>query len=666
MDCGFAGEHLQVCTQSGATLPPAYATGHDPLKIRLCHLGSFVSNDHLLLTMEEGDGSMMPLAEAPDREEQERREDCVILEALAAQVRDDAGGEQSQPRQQFASALARCWGTKESVLPAIALHLATTIEEVLHLMKTGQEKDSLVIELSISFPGLNLACLNYLVAISTSSLLLVQCRSCTHPPGAVSLQVEHDRDAEFGFSISALFDIVATHLPSISLQLLSDLLRAAHVFFWPLARVDQASLCMERTALAASKPETPAEVVRLEKTGRRKMRGGKTVVGGSTGISLVGLHTPTVLWRSNQQARKRKLDIDQIATTELRTADRASTLENSGKTGNLLIRKVTEKMIPIADIHARIPQCETKYTYYGTHDHILDDDEAGKEEEPLLYDDTGRLKLSQRQQEVLNRLVATIGTGTNNWSYCCWIFFKKFHNFVPTGRTRYEKDVLEVYLKMQYFGSLKKVLRTNEFSREELNQIRILLKYFWGNSTVICNHFARRSHESVCKEMERMQRRSRLEECFVISVRVRPLQLQGTEEKLLEQLQEEVSVLVAGDVGELYLLPCLHSSIVCPHRTFPRLPEITFHCDFEVAGKEQEFEGNEQDRFMSFLMGAANAQLSSVLARAFHGPTLANLIRTHQRNLFRLPCNTLFRLNGAKRLRDAGFKMVEQKPEVKP
>ena len=370
------------------------------------------------------------------------------------------------------------------------------------------------------------------------------------------------------------------------------------------------------------------------------------------------------------QARKRKLVVDKIATTEARSADQAGSncmfnnctlLERAGsvKKGNLVVRKVTEKIIPIADIHARIPQCETKYTYYGTHDHILDDDEAGKEDEPLLYDDTGQLNLSQRQQEVLNRLVATIGTGTNNWSYCCWIFFKKFHKFVPTGRTRYEKDVLEVYLKMQYFGSLKKVQRTNDFSREELNQIRILLKYFWGNSTVICNHFARRSYESVCKEMERMQRRSRLEDCFVISLRVRPLRLESTKEKLLEHLQEELSVLVVGDVGELYLLPCLHSSIVCPHRTFPKLPEIEFHCDFEAAER-----GEEQERFVSFLMAAANVQLSSVLARAFNGPSLASLIASHQKNLFRLPCNTLFRLNGAKRLRDAGFKMVEKKPET--
>ena len=605
----------------------------------------------------------------PDRAEQERREDYVILEALAAQTVRDGG--EHQPWRKFAVALLRCWGNEETVLPTIALHLASTTEEVEHLVKMGEvreEEDSVVIQLSVNFPGLNLACLNYLVTISTSWLHLVQCHSspCSHPTGTVQLQVEYDREAEFGVNTAALFDIVATHLPSITLPLLSDLLRAAHVFFWPLATVDQARLWMEPTApLAASKPETPSEVVRLEKAGRRKMRAGKIVVNNSnsTGISLVGLHTPTLLWRGgNQQARKRKLDIDQIATTEVRTADQTSTLEsnNIGKTGNLLIRKVTEeKMIPIADIHARIPQCETKYTYYGTHDHILDDDEAGKEEEPLFYDDTGKLNLSQRQQEVLNRLVATIGTGTNNWSYCCWIFFKKFHNFVPTGRTRYEKDVLEVYLKMQYFGSLKKVLRTNEFSKDELNQIRILLKYFWGNSTVICNHFGRRSHESVCKEMERMQRRSRLEECFIISIRIRPLQLQGSEEKLLEQLQEEVSLLVAGDVGQLYLLPCLHSSIVCPHRTFSRLPEITFHCDFEVATK-----GEEQERFMSFLMTAANVQLSSVLARAFHGPTLANLIKTHQRNLFRLPCNTLFRLNGAKRLRDAGFKMIEQKPEL--
>ena len=65
-----------------------------------------------------------------------------------------------------------------------------------------------------------------------------------------------------------------------------------------------------------------------------------------------------------------------------------------------------------------------------------------------------------------------------------------------------------------------------------------------------------------------------------------------------------------------------------------------------------------------FLMAAANVQLSSVLARAFNGPSLASLIASHQKNLFRLPCNTLFRLNGAKRLRDAGFKMVEKKPET--
>ena len=114
------------------------------------------------------------------------------------------------------------------------------------------------------------------------------------------------------------------------------------------------------------------------------------------------------------QARKRKLVVDKIATTEARSADQAAsnclfnncTLpERAGsvKKGNLVVRKVTEKIIPIADIHARIPQCETKYTYYGTHDHILDDDEAGKEDEPLLYDDTGQLNLSQRQQEVLNR-----------------------------------------------------------------------------------------------------------------------------------------------------------------------------------------------------------------------------------------------------------------------
>ena len=93
----------------------------------------------------------------PDRAEQERREDCVILEALAAQVKTfgaDEGG--VNPRQLFAAALAHCWGDEEEVLQVIALHLATTRDEVVKLIKEGevdQLEDSVVIELTINFPG---------------------------------------------------------------------------------------------------------------------------------------------------------------------------------------------------------------------------------------------------------------------------------------------------------------------------------------------------------------------------------------------------------------------------------------------------------------------------------------------------------------------------------
>ena len=166
----------------------------------------------------------------------------------------------------------------------IALHLATTRDEVVKLIKEGevdQREDSVVIELTINFPGLNLPRLNYVLAISTSWLLLVQCPTspCNHPPGHTSqLLSEYDRDAEFGFSISPLFDIVSAALPSVTLPILSNLLRRAHIFFWPLAKVNLASLRMEPalSLSAGNKPETStADVVRLEKTGRRKMRGGK-------------------------------------------------------------------------------------------------------------------------------------------------------------------------------------------------------------------------------------------------------------------------------------------------------------------------------------------------------------------------------------------------------
>ena len=583
------------------------------------------------------------------KEAKEQREDSAILATLR-QVR----------AEEFAGALARSWGRNAKTITALSAHLTRTGDEVVALLSVAREEQVLdsgcqvldaVVELTVTFPGLNLASLRYIVVVNFSHVSISPCQSsCEHPDGAIKLVEEHLRDAEFGINLSGLHDAIKTSLPNVDMMHLSELLRASNVFFWPLVRVLPGRLVMEKVQVAGV-VQAADEAIRLVTSAKRRKVRGKASMEGAAGISLVGLKTPTVLWR-HQETRRRKLQMDRgRCQGELRAADNVDTPELIRR-DDVSIKKVMEKMIPIADIHARIPHCETKYTYYGTHDHIMKDEETGKEEEPLLYNDSGQLKLSSRQLEVLHRLVATIGTSPNNWTYCCWIFFKKFHNFVATGSNKYEADVLEVYLKMQYFALLKKRLPTSPFSRGELEQIKILLKYFWANSTVICNHFANRSPESVCKEMERLQKGPRLEGCFLVSLRIRPNQLAGTEECLLEHLQEELSVLVAGTAEEVHLLPCSHSSIVCPHRTFKRIPELLFPFDFDRAAEEE-------DAFQSFLLDTANSQLPSIVNRSYLGPTLAALVAGRTRDLYTLPCSTLFRLNGAKRLRDAGFKMVE-------
>ena len=582
------------------------------------------------------------------KEAKELREDSAILATLR-QVRAEEPSE-----QKFAGALYRCWGQNAKTTTALSAHLSRSGEEV-DAMLAGLDPGYLglnaVVELTVTFPGLNLASLRYIVVVSFSHVSISPCQSsCEHPDGATKLVEEHHRDAEFGINLAGLHAAIATSLPNVDIMHLSELLRASNVFFWPLVRVLPGRLVMEKVQVGGAAPAGD-EAIRLVTSAKRRKLRGKGSMEGAGGISLVGLKTPTVLWR-HQQTRRRKLQMDRgSCQAELRTADNVDSPELV-RTNDVSIKKVMEKVIPIADIHARIPHCETKYTYYGTHDHIMKEEETGQEEEPLLYTDSGELQLSPNQLDVLHRLVATIGTSPNNWTYCCWIFFKKFHNFVATGTNKYEADVLEVYLKIQYFAILKKRLPLCPYSRGELEQIRILLKYFWANSTVICNHFGNRSPESVCKEMERLQKGPRLEGCFLVSLRIRPVELAGTEECLLEHLQQELSVLVAGTAEELHLLPCSHSSIVCPHRTFHRIPELLFHCDFDRAAEEEA-------AFQSFLLETANSQLPSIVTRRYSGPSLAAMVAARARDLYRLPCSTLFRLNGAKRLRDAGFKMVE-------
>merc|ERR1712059_53051 len=112
-----------------------------------------------------------------------------------------------------------------------------------------------------------------------------------------------------------------------------------------------------------------------------------------------GIQTPTVLCLKNDQNRKRSSDLANIKNEEEVKVKKEIV---PVKSGDIFIRKETEKIIPIADIHARISQCESKYTYYGTHDQILDLKDAEQEEEPLLYDDTGSLLMSERQTNIFN------------------------------------------------------------------------------------------------------------------------------------------------------------------------------------------------------------------------------------------------------------------------
>ena len=595
----------------------------------------------------------------------EQREDSVILEALAestSSLSENSSSLAESPsslaettssvgprcRRQYLRALEKVWKAGPGALEAMARHMDISQEEVKALLQEEENREqdeAVVVELTVSFPGLNLPSLTYLLCVSLPSLLLTQCcPPCPHPSGLPTLRENHCREAQFGVSLSSLLEVCRASLPSLRLPHLTSLLREARVYFWPLARVSRA-LGMEPSRGEQSEgSQGEVRLVRGEGgSRRRRVKGVRLGVGGSARISLVGLATPTVL-----STRKRGRDVEGVRTVD--SLDKGEREEGpAARPGDISIRKVTEALIPIADIHARIPHCSSKYSYYGSHSQILDPGEGEQCGEPLLYDSSGQLSLSEEQQLVLARLGATIGTGQNSWQYCCQVFFRKYPNFQPTGGTRFDKDVLEVYLKMQYFATLKKSLLTTRFSKDELSSIRILLKYFWANSTVICNHFSRRSHESVCKEMEKLQKLPQATDGFLVSLRLLPLHL-ASQEKELEQLQEEVWVLLLGDSREVHLLPCSHSSIVCPHRTFSHIQEVTFTFDLEAAVR-----GEEEGRFRDFLLDTAEREAQGE-GREYRGESLGCLVARRREELYRLPGRTLAKLNGMKRLRDAGFK----------
>ena len=106
----------------------------------------------------------------------------------------------------------------------------------------------------------------------------------------------------------------------------------------------------------------------------------------------------------------------------------------------------------------------------------MEGDDAEAEDVPLFYDQTGKFQLSPKQKEIFNRIVKTIGTSPNNWKYCCQIVFTKFNKFIPTGKKTFEKVVLEVYLKIQYFVYTRHFGRSNESIFKELDRIKKFLE----------------------------------------------------------------------------------------------------------------------------------------------------------------------------------------------
>merc|ERR1712059_202267 len=205
---------------------------------------------------------------------------------------------------------------------------------------------------------------------------------------------------------------------------------------------------------------------------------------------------------------------------------------------------------------------------------------------------------------------------------------------------KYEKNVLEVYMKMQYFASLKKSYIVGEFNEGEATCIKFLFKSFWANSALICNHFSYRSQEMICKEVEKMAKfpvQIMSSSCFLVSLRIIPRRLEKEGRRRLENLQQEISCLLCGDATSIFLLPCNNSSIICPHRTYSKVGEVQYYTDFE-----------------KFLIKTVEEGLGdSPNSPPYRGQSLSELIRQARLNLYKLPVRTLFRLNGMKRLKDA-------------
>ena len=587
----------------------------------------------------------------------------------------------------FLQALSKVWGKEMKALEAMTPHVASKeLSSIQSSLKEGLDPENMfshhssaIIEIMVHFPGLNIVNQHYLACVSRSYFLISQCKtglSCLHYQWFKSdarVEENYQIDSEFGISIQALYESSQSRVQDLTLPGLKAMLRSANVFFWPMSRMDPDNFSMVPAA-STIPPVLQAQTEKIspEKFVEHKVEDKRIKLESVANqkISLVGLFKKSPLTVSrvgsdtsagNSTITKRKRIVTNMEggtvfkKNKVEVIDLVTDTEEPDPISLEVRRDSIDTHIPIEDIHKNIPNCESKYPYYGTHDNILEDDDAEAEDVPLFYDDTGTFQLSTKQREIFNRIVKTIGTSPNNWKYCCQIFFRKFDKFIPMGQKTFEKDVLEVYLKMQYFASLKKSLKTVPFSNDELKQLKILSQSFWGNSNVVCNHFSDRSNESICKELDRIQKTtdSRMKQnSIVISLRIIPNELKTVKEKRLVNLQREISCLICGDESALYILACNNSSIICPHRTWQKIPEVSYYCDFRNIDQE------ENKRFENFLQHQTSTPpLSCNILQhiPYKSSSLSRLVQTGLKNVFTLPEQTLVKLNGMKRIKDANF-----------
>jgi len=582
----------------------------------------------------------------------------------------------------FLLALSKVWGKEEKAVEAMTLHIASKeLATIQSSLQDGLDPDNTfsnhsfsIIEIMVHFPGLNIVNQHYLACISKSYFLISRCKTglnCLHYQWFKShsrVEENYEMDSEFGISIQSLFDAAQSRIQDLTMQGMKTMLRNSNVFFWPMSKMDADNFCM----LPASATIPPVLQAQAEKLSPEKFQKNKAEEkrvrlesGTNQKISLVGLFKKSSLTISKVSAdspgtstlTKRKRIITNVEggtvfkKNKVEVIDLVTDSDEPDPISLEVRRDSLDTHIPIEDIHKNIPNCETKYPYYGTHDNILEGDETETEDAPLFYDDSGTFQLSSKQKEIFNRIVKTVGTNPNNWKYCCQIFFKKFDKFIPTGIKTFEKDVLEVYLKMQYFATLRKSLKTAPFSKDELKQLKILSQSFWGNSNVVCNHFSDRSNESICKEMDRIQKNPESRKpcnSYVVSLRIIPNDLRKESLKKLEHLQREVSCIVCGDETALYILACKNSSIICPHRTFQKIPELVYYCDFRQINEE------ENRRFEQFLRSSAIAPNTNYQV-PYRSAPLSQLVKTAVKNIFTVPVQTLVKLNGMKRIKDSNF-----------